>query len=576
MSFDGVYDSKIWLKSYTPSVPASVGDLPFGTLAELVTKTATRYGDKVAYTTCLENGLSGGLTFREVDELSDSFASYLRNELSLAKGDRVAVQLPNCNAYPVCAFGVFKAGCVLVNVNPLYTEREMEHQLNDSGAKVLVIIDLFADKLPLVVPKTQIKHVLTVSVADFFPLVSKLVIKSVLKLKKKVPENKVPHRRLTEALNIGAHRKNRENSLTRDFSDIDPDDIAALQYTGGTTGVAKGAMLTHRNLIANLAQIVNFARTQLVPGGEVIISALPLYHIFAFTVNNLSFFYAGAHNILIPSPRPITNLKKPFEKFPPTWLTGVNTLFNALLNESWFASRPPKIKMSVGGGAALHRAVVERWEKVVKSPLLEGYGMTESSPVLTFNPIGGKSKIGSIGIPFPDTSVRIVDDSGNSVALGEPGELIAKGPQVMRGYWQRPEDSANTLKDGWLYTGDVACMDEDGYFKIVDRKKDMILVSGFNVYPNEVEDCIAKHPAVSEVAVIGVPDEQCGEAVSAYIVPKDDSLTAEVIRKHCKEMLAGYKVPKLVTFRKDLPKTPIGKILRKELRAEVLGSQKTK
>lgn len=575
---------KPWLKAYARGVRTEIPKIPYENIGALISSAAQRFAQRTAFYTCLPNGMQGQVTFAEVEKFSNQFAAFLLKELQLQKGDRVAIQMPNCIAYPIALFGILKAGCVVVNVNPLYTDREMEHAFNDSGATVLVVIDMFADKLPRVLPSTQVKHVITVSLADFFPTPLKLLIKTLLKLKKQVPPCTVPHLPFREALAAGQSSLSRTeaawaragNSGQKALSlpNVSLDDLAALQYTGGTTGVSKGAMLTHRNLLSNVYQILEFAKTSITTGEETIITALPLYHIFAFTVNCLSFFEEGATNVLIPSPRPMTNLKKPFEKHQFTWMTGVNTLFNALLNEPWFQQNPPKkMKMAIAGGAALLSSTSERWFKNVGTPVIEGYGLTESSPVLTFNPIGAKVKSDCIGVPMPSTEIRLVDDNGADVGIGEAGELIARGPQIMAGYWKRPEETAKTIKDGWLYTGDVAVMDEDGFFKIVDRKKDMILVSGFNVYPNEVEDCIAKHPDVVEVAVIGIPDGQSGEAVKAYVVPKTPNITQDAIRAHCKEMLTGYKVPRVVEFRKELPKTPIGKILRKDLRAEFLAQQ---
>jgi long-chain acyl-CoA synthetase len=578
---------KPWQSFYAKGVRTDIPSVPYENIGALISNSAQKYADRTAFITCLANGMEGKITFAEVERYSNQFAAFLLKELQLQKGDRVAIQMPNCISYPIALFGILKAGCVVVNVNPLYTDREMEHAFNDSGATVLIIIDMFADKLPRVLPKTGIKHVITVSVADFFPAPLKLLIKTLLKAKKQVPPCAVPHLPMSAALAAGQARlQQSESAWSRGagtgqsalaLPHVTLDDLAALQYTGGTTGVSKGAMLTHRNLLSNVYQILEFARVALISGQETIITALPLYHIFAFTVNCLSFFEEGATNILIPSPRPISNLKKAFAKHDITWMTGVNTLFNALCNEQWFVQNPPKkMKMAIAGGAALLSATAEKWNNVVGTPVVEGYGLTETSPVLTFNPLGHKVKKESIGVPMPSTEIRLVDDNGQDVKQGEPGELIARGPQVMAGYWKRPDETAKTIKDGWLYTGDVAVMDNEGYFKIVDRKKDMILVSGFNVYPNEVEDCIAKHPEVVEVAVIGIPDGASGEAVKAYVVPRNPSLTQESLKTHCKELLTAYKVPRYVEFRTELPKTPIGKILRKDLRAEFLASQQAK
>lgn len=568
------YDAMPWVKSWASHVVNRFDELPFKNLAEMTRATCQTYVSRPAYTVCLDNGFHATLSFSEIDKLSDCFASYLVNDLKLKKGDRVAIQLPNCLAYPVCVFGIFKAGCILVNVNPLYTESESIHQLNDSGALVLVTIDVFGAKLPKVVPHTKLKTVVITSIADFFPPLKSFLIRTVMRLKKMIPAIDVAHVTLPNALSKG-RAVHVPSQTFAGYSETNLDDVAALQYTGGTTGVSKGAVLTHRNLLSNVSQILNFGRSKILPNQETIITALPLYHIFAFTINNLLFFYMGGQNILIPNPRPLKNMKPAFDKFTITWMTGVNTLFNGLTLEDWFIASPPRtIKISGGGGAAVHTATIKKWEEIVGSPLIEGFGLTESSPVLMFNPIDGRAKPGTIGLPLPGTKIRIVDEEGTCVKPGEPGELIASGPQIMRGYWQRDDETQNTIKNGWLYTGDVATMDEEGYFKIVDRKKEMILVSGFNVYPNEIEDCIAKHPKVREVGVIGVPDDKTGEAVAAYITPKDQSLTVEEIKQHCRANLVNYKVPKIVEFKAELPKTPIGKILRKDLRAEVLGKKK--
>jgi long-chain acyl-CoA synthetase len=489
----------------------------------------------------------------------------------LAQGARVALQTPNCLAYPVCAFGIFKAGCVLVNTNPLYTAAEMEHQFNDSGAEALVIVDMFADKLDGILARTKIRKVIVAEVPQFFSPIPRAVIRGVMRWwNRALPPIRVDHVRLDWALAEGAMVQQRDRvDVTTFTKGIGLDSLAALQYTGGTTGVSKGAMLTHGNLLNNLTQGFAMGRSHIEEGKEVVLTALPLYHIFAFTFNLLCFFSAGARNVLVPSPRPIQNLQRAFDNYPITWVSGVNTLFNALMNEEWFTLFPPrKLKAAVAGGAALQGAVAARWQKITGTRIAEGYGLTESSPVVCFNPIEGTQRADSIGIPVPGTSVRLVDDAGQPVAAGEPGELIVRGPQVMAGYWQRPDETARTLKDGWLYTGDIAVMDADGFFRIVDRKKDMILVSGFNVYPNEVEDAIAQLDAVLEVAVIGVPDDRSGEAVRAYVVPQADGLTEEQVRAHCKRLLTDYKIPRSVEFRSELPKTPIGKILRKDLKAE--------
>jgi len=540
-------------------------------MPEMLRASASHYADATAFTQCMPNGMNGSLTYAEVDWLSDAFAAYLREELQLEPGDRVAVQMPNCLSYPVVAWGVLKAGCVLVNTNPLYTASEMTHQFADSEARALVIIDMFADRLPEVLPKTAIEHVVTVRIAEFFPTIIATIVRIVQKYwDRSLPEIEVEHTAFRKALEAGERRLKDVAGMGRYLEGVGPDTLAALQYTGGTTGVSKGAMLSHGNLLANMRQMLEMAGEHIRPGKETVLTALPLYHIFAFTVNLLAFYNAGGRNILIPSPRPPSNLKRAFENYRITWLSGVNTLFNALLNERWFTEHPPRdLRMSAAGGMALHGSVARRWEEVTKSPVVEGYGLTESAPVLTFNPLGGQSKEGSIGIPVPSTELRLVDDSGQPAPPGEPGEVLARGPQIMLGYWNRPEDTEKALTDGWLHTGDIARMDEEGYFFIVDRKKDMILVSGFNVYPNEVEEVIAAHPSVQEAAVIGAPDEKTGEAVRAYVVRRDPDLTEEEVVRHAREHLVAYKVPRTVEFREDLPKSLIGKILRKDLRAEL-------
>jgi long-chain acyl-CoA synthetase len=562
-----------WLEHYPRDVNPVLAELTLPHVPALARRAASEYANTLAFTQVMANGMNGSLKYRDVDAHSDNFASYLREVVGLKQGDRVAVQMPNCLAYPIVAFGVLKAGLVLVNTNPLYTATEMIHQFKDSGAKALVVIDMFADRLPDVLPKTAIETVVTVRITDFFTPVVAGVIRLVQKVwSRTLPAIKVPHTRFQAALVEG------EKHCTKELQDsylsgVGPDSLAALQYTGGTTGVAKGAMLTHRNLVANTMQLLQMNGDYITPGKEVALTALPLYHIFAFTVNLLGFYHVGARNILIPSPRPPSNLKRAFENYKITWTTGVNTLFNALLNERWFTDSPPKrLKASAAGGMALHESVANRWREVTGTPIVEGYGLTESAPVLSFNPLGGMFKDNSIGIPVPSTDMACVDDKGKEVPVGEPGELIAKGPQIMQGYWQRDGETKDALRDGWLYTGDIAQMDSDGYFTIVDRKKDMILVSGFNVYPNEVEEQISAVPGVLEVGVIGVPNDKTGEAVSAFVVVGAPAPSVDSIVAHCREHLAAYKVPHSVVFVDELPKSPIGKILRRELRSSPLTS----
>jgi len=560
------YDSRPWLKHYTGLSKPNLDALPYKNFGDMVSQASREYAQQPAFTTMLPTGTSGTLTFAEVEQLTDQFAAYLRFELGLAKGDRVAIQSPNCLAYPIFLFGAAKAGCVIVNLNPLYTPPEIEHALTDSGAKLLLMIDMFADKLATVIPKSQVQTVLITSVADFFPPLRKFIVKTVQRLKKMIPEVPVPARPFTEAIKLGAKHLNGGRALPRD--DVSLDDLLALQYTGGTTGRPKGAMLTHRNLVSNVAQSYNNLQN-ILQDNRTTLTPLPMYHIFALGVSGVV-YSVGGHNVLIPSPRPISNLRPAFEKFKFAFMPGVNTLFIGLLNEEWFRANPPRELTPVAGGTALQDAVAERWKQVTGRRIYQGYGLTETSPIVTSTPIDSPEKPGTIGIPFADTYVRIVDDEGRPVPVGERGELVVKGPQVMKGYWQQPEATAEVLKDGWFSTGDIAVMDEDGFFYIVDRKKDMVIVSGFNVYPTEVEDVLVKHPGVLEAGVIGVPDEATGEAVRAYVVKRDPSLTEEALREHCRQYLTGYKVPKQFIFRDELPKTPVGKVLRKELRQEAL------
>ncbi|HSU15248.1 AMP-binding protein [Longimicrobium sp.] len=557
-----------WTSHYVQGTRTEIPPIPYKHLPDMFRYVASQFGPRTAFTQCMPNGMDASLTFAQTDRLSDAFAAYLRETLGLQAGDRVAVQLPNCLAYVVAAFGILKAGCILVNTNPLYTAPEMTHQFSDSGARALVILDMFADRLPAVVPATKVETVVLVSIAEMFAPLRRILIKTVLKhVRKEVPKPKVAHTTFSAAMKAGKAAL-KTAKVPHYVAHLELDDGAALQYTGGTTGVSKGALLTHRNLLANTMQLEEVSQHFLRTGEECVLTALPFYHIFAFTVNLLLFYAVGARDVMVPSPRPITALKKAWAKYPITWFTGVNTLYNALLNEEWFRSAPPKhLVASLAGGMALHSAVAARWKEVTGTPVVEGYGLTETSPVVTFNPIGGLVKDGTIGVPLPSTDLILVDEAGAPVAEGEPGELLVKGPQVMPGYWQRPDETAKVIDaDGWLHTGDIAAMDSDGYVRIVDRKKDMILVSGFNVYPNEVEEVIAQLAEVAEVGVIGVPDERTGEAVKAVIVKKSAALTAEDVVRHCREQMTSYKVPKQVEFRAELPKSNVGKILRKDLR----------
>lgn len=555
-----------WLAAYPPGVPATIEKPPYTLLGDIAADLAARKPAGLAFTVIMPNGMAASLNFAQIDRYSDNFAAFLREKLRLKPGDRVAVQIPNGLPYPVVAFGIFKAGCVLVNINPLYTAHEMVYLFKDAEPAAIVAIDLFADQLAEAMAQAPVPHVVLTEAASLFPMASRRLIGFVQKyVQNQVPPARFRHLEFAKVLAMGAASIRAGAKVKAYTKDTAPTDLACLQYTGGTTGVSKGAMLTHRNLIMNVAQFLGF-RGDDMREDDTVLTVLPLYHIFAFTVNFLGFFSKGAHNILIPSPRPLSNLRKAFETVPITFITGVNTLFNGLLNSPWFAKAPPRsLRISVAGGMALQAVVAERWRKVTGTELVEGYGLSEASPVLVCNP-SGRSKPGSIGVPLPSTEIKCVDDSGNECAPGTPGELIARGPQIMLGYWKQPEETGNALRNGWLWTGDIATMDEDGYFTIVDRRKDMILVSGFNVYPNEVEEVLSGLPGVAECAVIGVPDAATGEAVKAFVVPSDPALDSGTIREFCKSELAGYKVPKFIEFRTDLPKSTVGKILRRALR----------
>jgi long-chain acyl-CoA synthetase len=562
-----------WLAFYPTGAPSDIAEAPFRTLAELVSASARLYGERTAYTVVMPNGMYGDLSFADVDRMADAFAVYLREVLGLKAGDRVALQAPNSLPVPVVAFGVFKAGCVLVNVNPLYTAEEMGAQFRDATPRALVIVDMFADKLTEALKICAIPNVIETRVAEFMPGAVKGVIGLVQRYwDRSLPPIETPHIRLPDALAAGAKaREDGKIPVESYTASLDASALAALQYTGGTTGISKGAMLTHGNIVMNMAQTMSFIDQHVKKGEEVVLTAIPTYHILAFTLNLLGFFWLGNRNILIPNPRPLSNLKRAFENYPITWIVGVNTLFNGLMNEFWFAENPPRqLRASFAGGAALQGAVAERWLSMTGTHVIEGYGLTETSPVITGNPVG-KARVGSVGIPVPSTEVMLLDDEGRQVPPGKAGEVCVRGPQVMAGYWQRPDETARSMTaDGYFRTGDIGTMDPDGYFRIVDRKKDMILVSGFNVYPNEVEDCLARLPGIGESAVIGVPDGAAGEAVKAFIVPLDNALTAEEVKAHCKQHLAAYKCPKLVEFRTELPKSNVGKILRKDLKAAEL------
>ncbi|GAA0555159.1 MULTISPECIES: long-chain-fatty-acid--CoA ligase FadD [Rheinheimera] len=548
---------RVWIKRYPSGVPAEINADHYPSLLDIFEQSIAQYPDKTAFI-----NMGKSISYRELDKQSTAFAAYLQTELGLKKGDAVAIMMPNLLQYPIALMGILRAGCVVVNVNPLYTPRELEHQLNDSKAKAIVIVDNFAHTLAAIASKVKLDHIILTKMGDRLGTLKGTIVNLVVKhIKKLVPAyNLSKFVRFNSALEKGATCNYRKPELQGS-------DIAFLQYTGGTTGVSKGAMLTHRNMVGNLEQVSGCLDKLLQKGAEQVVTALPLYHIFALTANFFTFFKYGATNLLITNPRDMKGFVKELSKFHFTIFTGVNTLYNGLLNTPGFAQLDfSGLKASIGGGMAVQRPVAERWQKVTGTRLLEGYGLTECCPLVTVSPYDIDGYNGSIGLPAPSTDIKLVDDDGNEVPPGEPGEMLVKGPQVMLGYLNRPEETAKVLKDGWLYTGDIARMDEEGFFYIVDRKKDMILVSGFNVYPNEIEEVVAMHDKVLEVAAVGVPNEATGEAVKLFIVKKDASLTEQEIIQHCRQHLTGYKVPKLVEFRTELPKTNVGKILRRELR----------
>lgn len=549
---------KIWLQKYPAKVPHEIDLDQYQNIMDVFDEGCRKFRPQKAYT-----NLGHSLTFEDTDRLVGQFASFLQNELKLKKGDRIAIQMPNLLQFPVAVFGALRAGLIVVNTNPLYTAKEMHHQFKDAGVKAIVILANFAHLLEEIIKDTPIESVVITEIGDMLPFPKRLIVNSVVKyVKKMVPAYNLPQAySFNQALSIGTKAPYNEVKMVQS-------DIAFLQYTGGTTGVSKGAVLTHRNIIANMLQICAWMTPRLIPGEEKILTALPMYHIFSLTVNCLTFIRYGAENLLITNPRDIPQFIKEMIKHRCTVMSGVNTLFNALMNHPDFKKIDfSPLKVSVAGAMALQRAVCERWMRETKSLIVEGYGLTEASPVVCCNPIDGTDRVGTIGLPLPSTNVKLVDDIGNEVPRGQEGELCVFGPQVMQGYWNRPDETAKVIDtQGWLRTGDIAIVDNDGFVKIVDRKKDMILVSGFNVYPNEVEDAIASHPGVLEVAAIGVPDEHSGEIVKVVVVKKDSSVTDKDIIAHAKKSLTNYKVPRIVEFRDELPKTNVGKILRRALR----------
>ena len=549
---------KPWLSRYPSDVPETINPDQYPSLVEMFEQSVQKYADQPAF----EN-MGSIMTFRKLEERSRAFAAYLQNDLKLKKGDRVALMMPNLLQYPIALFGVLRAGMIAVNVNPLYTPRELEHQLNDSGAKAIVIVSNFASTLEKVVDNTPVKHVVLTSLGQMLPRAKGTIVDFVVKYVKGM----VPKYDLPGAISFRkALHKGRRLQYVKPF--MSGDDIAFLQYTGGTTGVAKGAILTHRNMIANVLQAKGAYGPVLNEGRELVVTALPLYHVFALTVNCLLFVEMGGRNLLITNPRDIPGFIKELQKVPFTAITGVNTLFNALVNNEDFHELDfSNLRLSVGGGMAVQRAVAEQWKKVTGIHLLEGYGLTECSPLVTGNPYDLKDYTGAIGLPVPSTDVRIIDDEGNVVANDQVGELQVRGPQVMQGYWQRPEATKEVIDhDGWLSTGDIVKFDDEGLLHIVDRKKDMIIVSGFNVFPNELEDVLMEHEQVLECAAVGVADEKSGEVIKIFVVAKDGNLSAEDVRNFMRKNLTAYKVPKFVEFRDELPKTNVGKVLRRELR----------
>lgn len=547
---------KIWLQSYPNGVPSEIDIDHIPSLVALFEKACTTYADKVAYIS-----MGKEMTYRQLDEESQAFAGWLQAK-GFKKGDRVALMMPNLLQYPVALFGTLRAGCVVVNCNPLYTPRELEHQLKDSGATAIVIVENFAHTLEQVLAHTAVKHIIVTPMGEMLGLKGVLVNFVVRHVKKLVPAWRIPAASgFNSALAIGRSHGWKPVALTQD-------DIAFLQYTGGTTGVSKGAMLTHANIAANVTQAYNWIKPVVREGQEFIITALPLYHIFALTANCLTFLMIGARNLLIANPRDIPGFVKEWGKYPVTVVTGVNTLFNALLNNPEFAKLDfSSMRVTLGGGMAVQGPVAEKWLKVTGTPLLQAYGLTETSPAATINPLDMREFNGAIGLPISSTEVAIRDDNGNEVPQGQVGEICVRGPQVMKGYWQRPDETALVFyPDRFLRTGDMGYIDKKGFVFLVDRKKDMILVSGFNVYPNEVEEAVAMHPGVMDVAAIGVADEHSGEAVKIFVVRKDPRVTEKELIDHCRKQLTGYKVPKHVEFRDDLPRTNVGKILRRALK----------
>lgn len=551
--------SQVWFESYPNGVPHEIDVNTYSSVLDILDQAADKFKARPAYT-----NMGVTYSFQEVDRLSRHFAAFLQKKLNLKKGDRIALQMPNLLQYPIALFGALKAGLVVVNTNPLYTAQEMKHQFKDSGAKAIVISSTAAHLLQEIIGETEIEHVVVTHIGDMLGFPKKIVVNAAVKyIKKMVRSYSLPGAyEFSEALELGA-------GLTLAPVPLNHDDVAFLQYTGGTTGISKGAILTHKNVIANMLQIFAWMKPICKEGEEIVITPLPLYHIFSLTVNCMAFMAYGAHNILITNPRDLKAFLGELKKWKFTIKTGLNTLFNAMLNHPMLSEVDfSHCKLVVAGGMALQRPVAERWMKVTGSKVIEGYGLTETSPVVSCNPVDGTDQLGTIGLPLPSTSVKLMSDDGHEAAPGEAGELWVKGPQVMKAYWNQPEETQKVLtQDGWLKTGDIACINEKGFLSIVDRKKDMILVSGFNVYPNEVEQALTSHPNILEAAALGVPDEKSGEVVKVFVVTKSP-MSAEDVIAHARKFLTSYKVPKIVEFRTDLPKTNVGKILRRALKEE--------
>jgi long-chain acyl-CoA synthetase len=549
-------ENRPWLTNYPSGVPANIDPDAYATLIDLFEACFHKFGSKPAFS-CMGKEIS----YKQLDKFSAEFGAYLQSR-GLEKGDKIALMMPNLLQYPIALVGALRAGLVIVNTNPLYTPREMQHQFKDAEVKAIVIAENFAAKLEEILPDTSIKAIITTSIGEMLGWPKSTIVNFVVRnIKRMVPKYNLPN---TVSF-MDALKQGKKFKLTK--HEQEANDVIALQYTGGTTGVSKGAMLTNRNLVSNMLQVRAFIGPFLKEGEEIALCPLPLYHIFAFTVNCLAMMELGALSVLITNPRDFSTIVGAIKSYDITLMTGVNTLFNGLINDKAFQTLDfSKLKVTVGGGMAVQRPVAEAWQRLTGCELSEGYGMTEASPVVTVNPLDGNGRIGTIGLPIPSTDVRIVDEQGNVLAANQVGEIQVRGPQVMKGYYKRVDETNKTLIDGWLCTGDIGKMYEDGFFEIVDRKKDMILVSGFNVFPNEVEEVVAGHPKVMEVAAVGVPDAKSGEVVKIFVVKKDKSLSKDELLKYCKNNLTGYKVPKQIEFRSELPKTNVGKILRRKLR----------